>query len=211
MVPRAKASDFFRPGQVFSVAVEGRLFLHTTDPHTMINWGSLPFEWVPLKSIPNIHEREKERAIRQKKNLKDIHKLPLAAMFQFGSVLDDGRVRCHLCSTKAVFHKAFWVDNHFRVNHNAQYLELRDKSSRYQRHKYIGLDEMGTDRPVLSSGQIEDLVRKLSNWLPASNAHDPWVGSIMLRRFVVVRQGTESCLCLGIHTCVLCRLAAHLP
>ncbi|GAA87726.1 similar to An12g08700 [Aspergillus luchuensis IFO 4308] len=58
--------------------------------------------------------------------------------------------------------------------------------------------EMSTDRPVLSASEVEEMTDNEYN-LPTWNM-DPWVGVITIRRFVVVQQGTKSCLCLGIHT-----------
>ncbi|OJZ85354.1 hypothetical protein ASPFODRAFT_62011 [Aspergillus luchuensis CBS 106.47] len=58
--------------------------------------------------------------------------------------------------------------------------------------------EMSTGRPVLSASEVEEMTDNEYN-LPTWNM-DPWVGVITIRRFVVVQQGTKSCLCLGIHT-----------
>ncbi|KAI3007493.1 hypothetical protein CBS147346_3302 [Aspergillus niger] len=50
----------------------------------------------------------------------------------------------------------------------------------------------------VSLSEVEELTANEYN-LPTWGM-DAWVGAITLRRFVVVQQGTKSCLCLGIHT-----------
>ncbi|OJI80216.1 hypothetical protein ASPTUDRAFT_78354 [Aspergillus tubingensis CBS 134.48] len=130
--------NFFRPGRVFAVAMRGIL----TARDENIDCTHLPLEWLPLDSILDPCEREKERLTRQKKNYEGIIKLPLKAMFQYG--------------------------------------------------------DMSTDRPILSESEIEEMISNEYN-LPTWDM-DPWVGAITIRRFVVVQQGTKSCLCLGIHT-----------
>ncbi|KAL3431279.1 hypothetical protein BDV09DRAFT_188560 [Aspergillus tetrazonus] len=146
---------------------------------------------VPIMCILQLKGSEvvdwtRERAIRQKENFEAIQRLPLTAIFQ------DGQVRCDLC-IDARFPKAYWVDRNFRVDHHDHFQKLGEESN-----------AMGTDRPILSQLEVDELVIE-KNWgyNPlefASHHDDPWVGAIMIRRFVVIWQGTESCLCLGIHT-----------
>ncbi|GKZ26891.1 hypothetical protein AbraIFM66951_012042 [Aspergillus brasiliensis] len=207
------AHSFFRPGQVFSVEIKGRLDL-SRPPHIgPFDWTRLPL-WTPLSSISDPHEREKERYERQKRNFKAIQELPLISMFQYGTLLPNGRVQCTLCPNTALptgatdddlgpdttFGKAFWADRHFRVDHHERFQELTKESRHISNlaQPYIHLEDMDADRPILS----EEEVAELSNHPPRfiSVGTDPWVGSILVRRLVVVRQGIDSCLCLGIHT-----------
>ncbi|PWY75897.1 hypothetical protein BO83DRAFT_398012 [Aspergillus eucalypticola CBS 122712] len=58
--------------------------------------------------------------------------------------------------------------------------------------------EMSTDCPILSAPEVEEMMDNEYN-LPTWTM-DPWVGAITIRRFVVVQQGSKSCLCLGIYT-----------
>ncbi|OJJ69932.1 hypothetical protein ASPBRDRAFT_45244 [Aspergillus brasiliensis CBS 101740] len=57
---------------------------------------------------------------------------------------------------------------------------------------------MSTDHPILSEPEVEEMTANEYNLL--TWGIDPWVAAITIRRFVVVQQGTKSCLCLGIHT-----------
>ncbi|KAL4768732.1 hypothetical protein BDW60DRAFT_219485 [Aspergillus nidulans var. acristatus] len=157
----------------------------------VVYWTRLPLKWIPLDSIPNQLDRENERAIRQTENIEAIQGPPLTAMFQHGTILVDGQVRCDLLR--------------FRVDHREHCRKLGEESSASMRQTYISSDEVGTNRPILSQLEVDELVRE-KNWgfhpLEFASHHDaPWVGAIMIRRRGVVRQGTESCLCLGIHTC----------
>ncbi|RAK84796.1 hypothetical protein BO79DRAFT_221389 [Aspergillus costaricaensis CBS 115574] len=72
-------NDFFRPGRVFTVAIRGIL---TATRDEDLDCTHLPRTWIPLESIPDPCEREKERLTRQMKNYEDVIKLPLPAMFQ---------------------------------------------------------------------------------------------------------------------------------
>ncbi|GLA93411.1 hypothetical protein AtubIFM61612_010607 [Aspergillus tubingensis] len=140
-----------------------------------------------IGSILDPYEREKERLNRQKKNYGDIIKLPLKAMFRYGDVQENGQVQCHLCTGDIRFPKVFWVDRHFRIYHHETFRKLHDVSSLDERIGYIYLDEMSTDRPILSESEIEEMISNEYN-LPTWDM-DPWVGAITIRRFVVVQQG----------------------
>lgn len=190
-----KSIDFFRPGRVFTVAMRGIL---TATGDEDINCTHLPLEWLLLDSILDPCEREKERLSRQKKNYEDIIKLPLKAMFQYGDVQENGLVQCHLCTGDIRFPKVFWVDRHFRIYYHETFRKLHDVSSLDERKGYIRPDEMSTDRPILSASEVEELT--INEYILPTWNMDPWVGAITIRRFVIVQQGTKSCLCLGIHT-----------
>ncbi|RDK45772.1 hypothetical protein M752DRAFT_311910 [Aspergillus phoenicis ATCC 13157] len=183
------------PGRVFTVAIRGIL---TATGDEDIDYTHLPLEWTPLDSILDPSGREKERIFRQKRNYEAVIKLPLAAMFQYGDVQKNGQVQCHLCPSDVQFPKDFWVDRHFRMYHHETFRRLDDVSSLDERSDYIYPNEISTSRPILSEPEVEELTANEYN-LPTWGM-DAWVGAITLRRFVVVQQGTKSCLCLGIHT-----------
>ncbi|GLA34514.1 hypothetical protein AnigIFM63309_007063 [Aspergillus niger] len=188
-------TTFFRPGRVFTVAIRGIL---TAAGDGDIDYTHLPLEWTPLDSILDPSEREKERISRQKRNYEAVIKLPLAAMFQYGGVQKNGQVQCHLCPGDVQFPKDFWVDRHFRMYHHETFKGLHDVSSLHERSDYICPNEISASRPILSESEVEELTANEYN-LPTWGM-DPWVGAITIRRFVVVQQGTKTCLCLGIHT-----------
>ncbi|GKZ63422.1 hypothetical protein AnigIFM49718_011830 [Aspergillus niger] len=188
-------TTFFRPGRVFTVAIRGIL---TAAGDGDIDYTHLPLEWTPLDSILDPSEREKERLSRQKRNYEAVIKLPLAAMFQYGGVQKNGQVQCHLCPGDVQFPKDFWVDRHFRMYHHETFKGLHDVSSLHERSDYICPNEISASRPILSESEVEELTANEYN-LPTWGM-DPWVGAITIRRFVVVQQGTKTCLCLGIHT-----------
>ncbi|PYH34053.1 uncharacterized protein BO87DRAFT_426320 [Aspergillus neoniger CBS 115656] len=188
-------NDFFRHGRVFTVVIRG---ISTATGDEDINCTHLPLEWLLLDSILDPCEREKERLTRQMKNYEVIIELPLPAMLQYGDVQENGQVQCHLCTGDIRFPKNFWLDRHFRIYHHETFRKLHDVSILEEKKGYIYLDEMSTDRPILSESEIEEMISneyKLPTW-----KMDPWVGVITIRRFVVAQQGTKSCLCLGIHT-----------
>ncbi|EHA25540.1 hypothetical protein ASPNIDRAFT_42098 [Aspergillus niger ATCC 1015] len=189
------SDDKSRPGRVFTVAIRGIL---TATGDEDIDYTHLPLEWTPLDSILDPSGREKERIFRQKRNYEAVIKLPLAAMFQYGDVQKNGQVQCHLCPSDVQFPKDFWVDRHFRMYHHETFRRLDDVSSLDERSDYICPNEISTSRPILSEPEVEELTANEYN-LPTWGM-DAWVGAITLRRFVVVQQGTKSCLCLGIHT-----------
>jgi hypothetical protein len=63
----------------------------------------------------------------------------------------------------ARFPKAYWVDRRFRVDHREHCRKLGEESSASMRQTYISSDEMGTDRPILSQLEVDELVKE-KNW-----------------------------------------------
>jgi hypothetical protein len=58
-------------------------------------------------------------------------------------------------------------------------------------------DDIALDRPLKTDEEIKDILDFCS-----PSMHYSLLGPIMIRRFVVVREGPDTCLCLAIHTYV---------
>ena len=95
-----------------------------------------------------------------------------------------------------------WVTLHFRVEHWNIYLKIcstaRSHPDRtFSPESWITLDDVVSDDPIPTDGKIKNTINQ-STQDSCSGAPGP----ILIRRFVVVREGPESSLCLGIHTYV---------
>jgi hypothetical protein len=120
--------------------------------------------------------------------LEQILKLPLDEMSRYAIVKGDNEVMCSLCPDNGIsFSKQIWVEEHLAEEHSHIYRELLH-TRKNQPSKWISLDDIDMTKPFTQS------------LCPPSTGTDAWAGSILLRRFVVIREGTTSCLCLGIHT-----------
>lgn len=175
---------FFRPGQVFSIQCKGLLSLRTEqeDP-TKIDWNNLP-----LSRVRGIKERS---SLARQHRLEQILGLPLDAMFKYAIITGDDKIICSLCpNDNSVYTKEMWIEQHFYLKHWDIYSSLPTTGNKLSRN-WISLDDIKSDYPF--GPNPED---------SPSFATDVWVGSIFLRRFIVVREGTKSCLCLGVHTWV---------
>ncbi|KAE8138588.1 hypothetical protein BDV38DRAFT_292185 [Aspergillus pseudotamarii] len=187
-----KPSKFFRPGQVFSTVILAKLDLESR-VYRGRDWQRLP-----LLSSTELRERQKIRDSNREVKLAQLLKLPLDEMFQYGTCLPNGKVMCGLCSQEVW--KEEWLGRHFPERHNETFQKLSTPATIPNRSKWTTLDDVDSDRPILSDTRIESYKRGFFMQLPASYDVDPWLGAILIRRFVVVRQGKRSCLCLGIHT-----------
>jgi hypothetical protein len=163
-------------------------------PPDKIQWDNLPL----ASSIPELKRLKKREA-----RLEQILRLPLDGMFQYATPLDgenDGLVACNLCSE--ILRKEDWIDAHFRFIHHAQYKGVtsntastgdEESEESEESDEWISLLDIQTEKPIRPC----DGDPKEDN---PSRGNDPWAGSILIRRFVVVQQGINSSLCLGIHT-----------
>jgi hypothetical protein len=148
---------------------------------------------------------------RRLERLEQILQLPLAEMFQYAALEADGKqVGCNLCRHQGhedrPYGKEEWVAEHFRMRHFQTYQALATTTTRAIDHENhntteiitLSLDDIKKAEPILSDKEIIQSLDPDGD--PPSNAYSPWTGAIMIRRFVVVRQGITSSLCLGIHT-----------
>jgi hypothetical protein len=214
--------EFFRSGQVFSLCISSDLSVHHTS-HRRVKLSQLPLE--PIADLKAKYERT-QKADREKR-LKQILSLPLAEMIQYAKEAENGEVLCTLChgsDDKRSYHKDRWVDVHFRLSHWDRYCIMRGITSEmdklpsiesYLKYKskpsmrqpisavssnaspanWISLGDMTSDWPIREDWEIREML------LGASQAHEPHIPGIsIIRRFVVIQEGPESCLCLGIHT-----------
>ncbi|KAF7167793.1 hypothetical protein CNMCM5623_000981 [Aspergillus felis] len=189
------------PRQVFIVHIEAKLYLQRHKP------GNVDWDNLPLEPISSLKERQNDQfELGRQRRLAQLTKLPLNKMFQYAKLKDDGMVECGPCvdaGTKSFsFKKEFWIDNHFRINHHKIYEQIRvslrtaenSDTKETADARWIALEDIETDEPILSSMEINHMLAHVTS------TPDPWAGIIVAQRFVVVREGTKSCLCLGIHT-----------
>lgn len=214
--------EFFRSGQVFSLCISSDLSVEHTS-HRRIKLSLLLLE--PIADLKANYERT-QKADREKR-LKQILSLPLAEMIQHSEELENGEVLCNLCHNsdgKRSHHKDLWVDVHFRLSHWERYCIMRGIMSdtdrlpsieSYLKYKpkpsmrqptstvsskaspanWISLGDITSDRPIREDWEIREML------LRTSQVNEPHIPGIsIIRRFVVIQEGTESCLCLGIHT-----------
>lgn len=95
-----------------------------------------------------------------------------------------------------------WVTIHFRVEHWNIYLKICSTAKNhpdrtFSSESWITLDDVASDNPIPTDDKIMETINQ-STQEDCGGAPGP----ILIRRFVVVREGPESSLCLGIHTYV---------
>jgi hypothetical protein len=189
--------------------------------HRRVELSQLPLE--PIATLKAKYERTQKKD--REKRLKQILSLPLTKMIQYAKEEENGKVLCTLCSdhfAHCSYDKDYWADAHFGLEHWEQYCEMRgispdaDKlppvwsyltcnsqisitqsSSTVLSNSpvdWISLKDMTSDAPIHEDWEI----REMSGASQANEPHIP--GPAMIRRFVVMQEGLESCPCLGIHT-----------
>lgn len=151
-------------------------------------------------------------------------------MIQYAKEGEDGKVLCSLCNGYGAgisYNKDDWAGVHFRLKHWERYCEMRGilpestgklpsiesyfisrstsslkpptqlVSSQVSPAIWITLKDITSDWPIHEDWHIRDM-RDASQ---SQSPRDPG-GLVLIRRFVVIQEGLESCLCLGIHTYV---------
>ncbi|CZR69574.1 uncharacterized protein PAC_19474 [Phialocephala subalpina] len=224
---RHQPAQFFRSGQVFSLCISANLSVHHRSRwrHRRIEISQLPLEPIGTLKAKYEQAQKEDREAR----LKQILSLPLAKMVQHIKEGRNGKVVCTLCPDAAPLiggqelNKDDWADRHFRFCHWQQYCTMRGISpnsdalpsiasyftpnpkqlitqptSADSLHTlsadWITLEDITSDEPIYEDWQIREMTY-------CSQTSEPGIpGPIMIRRFVVIQEGLESCLCLGIHT-----------
>jgi hypothetical protein len=172
---------------------------------------------LPLQPISALKaDAELIRIQDRKARLQQIYSLPLAQMIRYAEEDESGDVICTLCRGKR-FSKDFWADKHFRIVHFAEYCNIKgiwglrqkttipdvrklvpDMTAKVLPRDWISLEDIESDFPIMSDEEIE---RHSNITNPPSAENEPYLpGPSMIRRFVVIREGPKSALCLGIHT-----------
>jgi len=166
---------------------------------------------------------EKERVEDERKRLAQIRSLPLEKMSYYCASIstDNKRVICLLCGKDRwgldqSYQRDEWTSRHFRLCHWERYfgmIPLRPDQERFEiipweiqqrdlfatnsqrlANDLITLDDVTSSYPIETDAEIFDTATDYS-----FEPHCP-TGPIMIQRFVVVREGLYSCLCLGIRT-----------
>jgi hypothetical protein len=220
-------AEFFRSGQVFSLCISANLLIHHRSRciHRHVEISQLPLE--PITTLKAKFEQSQKT--NREARLKEILSLPLAQMIRYTKAGRNKKVACTLCpnahqSIAPEFDKDNWADEHFRCCHWKRYCTMRGISpdskelplvASYLKPEpkqlitqptstnllhavptdWITLEDIQSDEPIYEDWEIREMV------CFSSQAHEPGIpGPIMIRRFVVIQEGLESCLCLGIHT-----------
>lgn len=213
--------NFFRSGQVFSLCISADFSVRHLS-HRRVELSQLPLK--PIATLKAEYEltQKKDRG----KRLKQILSLPLAKMIQYTTEEENGKVFCTLCQdfrAEASYDKDDWADRHFRLEHWERYCEMRGilpdsykmpSIASYLKYRpkpsitqpvsgvssspfpagWISLKDITSDWPIREDWEIKEM-------LSSSQGSEPHIpGPAMIRRFVVIQEGLESCLCLGIHT-----------
>ena len=213
-----KPEDFFRPGQIFAAQINSSLYLHNERKFREIDFGALP-----LAPIPELEKRAEVETLEDRaKRLAEIRNLPLHQMTLYCDSLspESDRVICLLCNrANNTLLKEHWASYHFRRYHWEYYFSMLPESvsnklqdmrraelvpsetlkqpppaSNFEAENWIDLAQVQHDVPIMKD---EELVKDINY---ASLLHHYLSGPVLIRRFVVVRQGKRECLCLGIHT-----------
>lgn len=193
---------FFRPGQVFTLRIGSEFFLKHKETVDHSN--------LPLEPIHILQERaEAVYLAKRKTRLNQIYQLPLSYLSSYCE--EDryrrGYVRCLSCDDslqkkgETFMTKDEWVTFHFRVEHWNFYLKICRAAKvhpdgPFSSESWITLDDVASDDPILTDDEIMSVINVSTQ--EGSRIGAP--GPILIRRFVVVQEGPESSLCLGIHT-----------
>ncbi|KAI1465809.1 uncharacterized protein F4812DRAFT_113077 [Daldinia caldariorum] len=221
--------QFFRPGQIFAAQITSNWLLEPKEREfEKVDFGNLPLEPTSLLEEKAAAERLENRARRldQIRNL-PLEKMVRYCEDVPG---DSTQVKCLLCERELMdqntkkepptFAKDLWASSHFRYDHWKNYFPMlppdaslslrwdRKKelepssdlaphilSSDFSAETWIDLTHVTDDRPIYTDNEIIGRINKSTR----HKVH-PLMGPILIRRFVVVRQGLDDCLCLGIHT-----------
>lgn len=215
----------FRPGQIFAAQITSGFMLHNFRTFRDIDFGDLPLEPIPTLKATSEDEQVEDRSRR----LAQIRELPLEKMTRYceDAAGGGGTVHCLLCWRPGEPHKwqkEKWASDHFRHMHWQYYFgmtpeiptrlsrekkaeviawekqntELSQPSAReFSAEKWITLEDVTLDIPIEDDYEMVSKIQHHSKAFPW-----PLPGPIMIQRFVVVREGNERCLALGIHTLV---------
>ncbi|KAI1660283.1 hypothetical protein F4813DRAFT_351563 [Daldinia decipiens] len=208
--------SFFRPGQIFSAQITSSLQERNDRGR---------YESFNPRKPPR--PENMEDAV---KKLAQIRNLPLERMVQYCDDIphDSSQVICLLCRIKLRAQDArqdatpcpkdYWAGNHFRIIHWEYYFSMRPLDA----SKYLMSDLKGLILPENRTRPILGSTFSKETWIDLTHISDvtpietefavtnkinctsvSWhylTGPVLIRRFVVVRQGVGKCLCLGIHT-----------
>ncbi|KAL6820889.1 hypothetical protein J3E69DRAFT_357255 [Trichoderma sp. SZMC 28015] len=168
-----------------------------------VDFGNLPLEPIPkLQAIA-----KKEQLEDMSKRLTQIRQLPLEIMTRYCKDIPGDRKNCRML-------KDYWASENFRAWHREYYIDMiRDddltngeaipseerleglphptRTTEFSPEKWILLEDIISDIPIESDDYF--IYEPDSLELTVG-------GPIMIQRFVVVREDSKRCLCLGIHT-----------
>jgi hypothetical protein len=217
---RTDPQDFFRPGQVFALEITSSFWFFNER-----NWRSVDVSRLPLEPIPILESQAlKEYNEDKKKRRAQILALPLEQMIPHCEEEGDGSgtVSCKTCKTTNGLYREWtwtkeeWVVSHFRTHHWQLYKRLRDESKTASPAKLVATikslqrsdksdvaswilpEDISSDKPVPSDMEVESALGNCSSSSLMGGFSKRGPG--LMRRFIVLRAGTESCLCIGIHT-----------
>ncbi|KAI1119826.1 hypothetical protein F5Y10DRAFT_290871 [Nemania abortiva] len=216
-------ASFFRPGQIFTVPLLSEYNIQIRRSFFPPNLDNLPLEPIETLKAKAIERCQEGRS----KRLRQILRLPLKYMVAYckQSTLASGEtgVACLLCPRRKrrPIRKDEWATCHFRYQHWALYFALvpeeasrelepekraevdkmrplaaqRQMPAEFIPDQWIVLGDIKLDYPIESDSEICESFKNQSMLKPLFPS-----GPVLGRRFVVVYEELDSCLCLGIHT-----------
>ena len=156
------------------------------------------------------------------KRLAQIRQLPLDKMTLYCKDIPGDRkdVQCLLCpmgGDGCSNAKDDWASYHFRVYHWEHYFamipdgpdllrtksgeiipwekqDVKRRNSGFSAEEWIVLEDVTLDIPIDTDEKVAMVIER------TSHMNHYLAGPVMIQRFVVVREGTDHCLCVGIHT-----------
>ncbi|KAI1642247.1 uncharacterized protein F4817DRAFT_353380 [Daldinia loculata] len=218
---------FFRPGQIFSAQITSILTLQDNREVGKIDFGNLPLE--PISTLKKkAREETFENRGKRLDQIWSLP-LEKMVQYCDDIPNDSTQVVCLLCKIKLraqhsrqvaiTYPKDMWVTWHFRYFHWEYYFSMlppevsRDlgegkrerlvppkdlmrplPASSFSKKKWINRTHVTSEAPITADDELVESFNE-SSW-----NREFLRGPVLIRRFVVVRQGVDRCLCLGIHT-----------
>lgn len=217
--PQQHIGKFFKCGQVFSIQITSELYVEN-GRQTLMDVAQSPEQITALQ--------EKAKAVRLAQILS--LPLAKMIQYSEENKIDQNMVWCRLCTrvapatdSKHWMSKEYWASKHFRYCHWKYYHPMIMDGETLPR-KIRGSDTKDShafplDIPRESTGGTFSpetwlKLEGITSWwaiesdedvesLVAGGSDNPWWhcdGPMMIRRFVIIRERSKSCLCLGIHT-----------
>lgn len=219
--PQRDVSNFFRCGQVFSIQITSELQVIDGD-QTLVDVAQLPEPITALNGkakavrLAQILELPLAKMVQYSEENNSDQNMVWCRLCRGVAPAADSK---HWMS------KDFWASTHFRWSHWKYYqlmIQDREKLSRklagsgskdlhvppcdvpresientFSKESWLQLEGITSSEAIDSDEKVENLLSGTSEkgWWEC-----PGGGPTMIRRFVVIREGLESCQCLGIHT-----------
>lgn len=227
---QSNPKSVFRPGQIFEAQINSDFQLYNHRTFRDIDFGNLPLDSIPMLEATAENEKLEDRAkhLAQVRQLP----LDKMTRYCQDVADNRKKVKCLLCTDpeklrESIYLKDEWASDHFRRDHWIYYFamvpKLEDRLDELPRRRrelvipwqrqseehaqpadlkcspdgWITFEDVASDTPIDTDDEIFDVIARFS-----SREHHSLPGPVLIQRFVVVREGSRECLCVGIHTSV---------